>query len=73
MLRVDKINAFYGQAHILFDLSLDVKPGEVVVLLGPQWCGQIHDDENHHGPRSRNLRRRCIFRTKTSPAVRRTR
>ena len=40
MLRVDKINAFYGQAHILFDLSLEVGPGEVVVLLGRNGAGK---------------------------------
>ena len=34
MLKVDAINAFYGKAQVLFDLSLEVNRGEVVVLLG---------------------------------------
>ena len=34
MLKVDAINTFYGKAQVLFDLSLEVLRGEVVVLLG---------------------------------------
>ena len=40
MLGVLKINAFYGRAHILFDVSLEVRPGEVVVLLGRNGAGK---------------------------------
>ena len=34
MLQVDSINTFYGKAQVLFDMSLEVNRGEVVVLLG---------------------------------------
>ncbi len=34
------LNAFYGQAHILFDISLRVGRGEVVVLLGRNGAGK---------------------------------
>jgi branched-chain amino acid transport system ATP-binding protein len=35
LLEVDKINSYYGDSHILFDVSLRVEKNEVVALLGP--------------------------------------
>lgn len=40
MLEIAGLNAFYGWAHILFDLSLTVGRGEVVVLLGRNGAGK---------------------------------
>jgi branched-chain amino acid transport system ATP-binding protein len=40
MLEIAGVNAFYGWAHILFDLSLTVGRGEVVVLLGRNGAGK---------------------------------
>lgn len=40
MLEVSGIHSFYGQAHILFDVSLEVRAGEVVVLLGRNGAGK---------------------------------
>lgn len=40
LLSVEGLNAFYGKAHILFDVSLDVRPGEVVVLMGRNGAGK---------------------------------
>jgi branched-chain amino acid transport system ATP-binding protein len=39
-LRVKGINTFYGLSHILFDVSLEVGVGEVVVLLGRNGAGK---------------------------------
>ena len=39
-LSVENINTFYGLSHILFDVSLEVKKGEVVVLLGRNGAGK---------------------------------
>jgi branched-chain amino acid transport system ATP-binding protein len=40
MLEVSGVHSFYGQAHILFDVSLNVRAGEVVVLLGRNGAGK---------------------------------
>ena len=40
LLEVEKLNAFYGRAHILFDLDLQVKRGEVVALIGHNGAGK---------------------------------
>lgn len=34
LLTLEKVNAFYGSAHILHDLSLHVGAGERVALIG---------------------------------------
>ena len=40
MLRVDSISTFYGKAQVLFDLSLEVSRGEIIVLLGRNGAGK---------------------------------
>ncbi len=40
MLVVRSINTFYGKAHILIDLSLEMKKGQVGVLLGRNGVGK---------------------------------
>jgi branched-chain amino acid transport system ATP-binding protein len=40
MLEVRGLNAAYGQAHILFDVGLEARAGEVVVLLGRNGAGK---------------------------------
>src|SRR5450759_2177935 len=40
ILEVHDINAFYGTSHILFDVSLQVKSGELVCLLGRNGAGK---------------------------------
>jgi branched-chain amino acid transport system ATP-binding protein len=40
MLKIENLNAYYGQAHILFDVSLEVKRGEVVALMGRNGAGK---------------------------------
>jgi branched-chain amino acid transport system ATP-binding protein len=39
-LEVSGLNAWYGPAHILFDLGLEVRDGEVVALLGRNGAGK---------------------------------
>jgi len=40
MLEVDAINSFYGDSHVLFDISLRVEEHEVVALLGRNGAGK---------------------------------
>ena len=40
LLEVDRINSYYGDSHILFDVSLRVERNEVVALLGRNGAGK---------------------------------
>jgi branched-chain amino acid transport system ATP-binding protein len=40
LLEVERINSYYGDSHILFDVSLEVARNEVVALLGRNGAGK---------------------------------
>jgi branched-chain amino acid transport system ATP-binding protein len=40
LLQVRGLNSYYGDSHILFDMSLRVEPNEVVALLGRNGAGK---------------------------------
>ena len=40
LLAVSGLNAYYGAAHILFDLGFEVRAGEVVALMGRNGAGK---------------------------------
>src|SRR4249919_3055378 len=40
LLEVDGLNSYYGDSHILFDVSLRVERNEVVALLGRNGAGK---------------------------------
>jgi branched-chain amino acid transport system ATP-binding protein len=40
MLKIDKINLYYGGIHALKDISLEVKQGEIVTLIGANGAGK---------------------------------
>ncbi len=40
MLEVTELNTYYGESHVLRDVSLSVNQGEVVVMLGPNGHGK---------------------------------
>ena len=39
-LSVQQLQAGYGRAQVLFDVSFDVEPGQVVTLLGRNGMGR---------------------------------
>lgn len=40
MLKVNKIDVYYGDVQILWEVSLDVKEGEIISLIGPNGAGK---------------------------------
>ena len=40
LLEVEDVDAFYGNSHVLFDLSLEVEENEIVTLLGRNGAGK---------------------------------
>src|SRR3989304_4833765 len=40
MLKVDHLNIYYGESHILHDVDLEVAPGQIVCLLGRNGVGK---------------------------------
>lgn len=40
ILEAEKINTYYGRSHILFDVSLNIEPGETVCLMGRNGVGK---------------------------------
>ena len=40
MLEVKKINLSYGESHILFDMSINVKIGKVTTIMGRNGVGK---------------------------------
>lgn len=40
MLKIDKINVYYGKIHALKDVSIEVNQGEIVALIGANGAGK---------------------------------
>ena len=40
MLSIDKLHAYYGKSHVLHGVGFDVRPGEIVALLGRNGSGR---------------------------------
>ncbi|MDA1190258.1 MAG: urea ABC transporter ATP-binding subunit UrtE [Candidatus Poribacteria bacterium] len=40
MLKIDGLNVYYGESHILRDVTMEVAPGEVVCLMGRNGVGK---------------------------------
>src|ERR1700739_3311171 len=59
MLEVEVINSFYGDSHVLFDISMHVEEHEVVALLGRNGAGKTTTLKTIAGvlsPRSGSIR-----------------
>ncbi|WP_198969114.1 ABC transporter ATP-binding protein [Xylophilus sp. ASV27] len=40
MLKIDQLHAYYGKSHVLHGVTFDVRPGEIVALLGRNGSGR---------------------------------
>ncbi|WP_137891412.1 ABC transporter ATP-binding protein [Ramlibacter sp. 2FC] len=40
MLRIENLHAYYGKSHVLHGVSFEVRPGEIVALLGRNGSGR---------------------------------
>jgi len=40
VLRVERLNVYYGEVQVLFDVSLAVRPGEIVSIVGANAAGK---------------------------------
>lgn len=40
MIKFAKVNKYFGQFHVLKDINLEIKQGEVVVVIGPSGSGK---------------------------------
>ncbi|WP_341479129.1 amino acid ABC transporter ATP-binding protein [Heliobacterium chlorum] len=40
MIRFDKVNKWFGKLHVLRDINLQIREGEVVVVIGPSGSGK---------------------------------
>ena len=47
MLKLEAVEVAYGHIQALAGVSLEVREGELVALLGRQRRGQVHDPDDH--------------------------
>lgn len=40
IVKIQNVNKYYGENHVVHDLNLDIKKGEFLTLLGPSGCGK---------------------------------
>lgn len=40
ILKLDNVHAFYGKSHVLHGVSMEIRPGEIVALLGRNGSGR---------------------------------
>jgi len=70
MLQVNELNTFYGKAQILFNLGLEIRQGEVVVLLGRNGAGKTTTFKSIMGivsPKSGNITYKGVSIDKLPP------
>ena len=70
MLKVEHIDVYYGDLQVLWDVSLEVKDGEIVALIGSNGAGKttlIRTIAGLHKPSSGNISYNGILLNNQSP------
>lgn len=65
-LVANSVSHSYGNVHVLKDLNLEVKNGEVVVIVGPSGCGKttlLNLFSGHINPTTGSIQREGLVRT----------
>ncbi len=52
VLRVDHLSAGYGDTQVLWDISFELAPGEIVAIIGSKRRGQIDAARCDQRPRA---------------------
>ncbi|MFB6107844.1 MAG: ABC transporter ATP-binding protein [Haloplanus sp.] len=61
LLRLDGVDAYYGQSHILWDVSMRVEEGEICALLGRNGAGKTTTLRSIAGARPPEIRSGRVF------------
>src|SRR4030042_5359007 len=70
MLKVEHIDVYYGDLQVLWDVSLEVKDGEIVALIGSNGAGKttlIRTIAGLHKPSSGNISYNGLLLNNQSP------
>jgi branched-chain amino acid transport system ATP-binding protein len=61
LLRLENVDSYYGQSHILRDISMEVKQGEICALLGRNGAGKTTTLRSIAGARPPDVRGGRVF------------
>ncbi len=73
ILKLEDVHTYYGSIHALKGISIDVRDGEIVTLIGANGAGKSTTLRSINGLNHPRERQRSPSRTRTSPTPRRTR
>ena len=61
MIKLENVNKYFGDLHVLKDVNLEVKEGEKLVIIGPSGSRQNHHRAVHEFSGGAN-QRPCLHR-----------
>lgn len=60
MIKLEHIDKYFGDLHVLKDVNLEVKEGEKLVIIGAVRFGQVHDGALYELPGGTD-ERPCLY------------
>jgi len=49
-LHIEDLTVAYEGKPVLWDIDVNIPPGVMAAIIGPQWCRQEHPDKDSPGP-----------------------